>query len=101
MLGLARTSVEPRRGGIEVPISVVEAFVRQAERLPEKPCVFFEGQAITYGELRRRVEGVAAAMRGWGMAAGDRVALYLENSPDFIAAYLGVQSAGGVVVLAN
>src|ERR687886_944426 len=83
------------------PISVVEAFVRHAERAPEKLCLRFEGERWTYDRLRERAETFAAALRSWGLRPGERVALFLGNSPDFLAAYLGTHLAGGVVVPVN
>jgi malonyl-CoA/methylmalonyl-CoA synthetase len=81
--------------------SVVEALFRHAKRAPEKRCLRFEDEEWTYDRVYRRVEGFAAALRTWGLRAGDRVALYLENRPDFLAAYLGTHMAGGVVVPVN
>jgi malonyl-CoA/methylmalonyl-CoA synthetase len=48
-----------------------------------------------------RAETFAAALRSWGLRPGERVALFLGNSPDFLAAYLGTHLAGGVVVPVN
>jgi malonyl-CoA/methylmalonyl-CoA synthetase len=80
------------------PASIVEAFVRNAERAPNTHCLRFERQEWSYGRLRERAENFAAALRAWGLRKGDRVALFLENCPDFLAAYLGTHLAGGVVV---
>ena len=85
----------------ERPASVVEAFVGHAERAPEKPCLFFEGDEWSYGRLLERAEGFAAALGGCGISKGERVALFLGNSPDFLAAYLGMHLAGAVVVPVN
>jgi malonyl-CoA/methylmalonyl-CoA synthetase len=83
------------------PASIVEAFVRHAERAPEKLCLRFEGERWTYDRLRGRAETFAAALRSWGLRPGERVALFLGNSPDFLTAYLGTHLAGGVVVPVN
>src|ERR687886_2206745 len=83
------------------PASIVEAFVRHAERAPEKLCLRFEGEQWTYDRLHGRAETFAAALRAWGLEPGERVALFLGNSPDFLAAYLGTHLAGGVVVPVN
>jgi malonyl-CoA/methylmalonyl-CoA synthetase len=83
------------------PASVVEAFVRHAERAPEKLCLWFEGERWTYERLCGRAETFAAALRSWGLRPGERVALFLGNSPDFLAAYLGTHLASGVVVPVN
>src|SRR5215207_8172541 len=81
--------------------SIVEAFVRHAEGAPEKPCLLFEGEEWSYEELRERAATFASALRSWGLNTGERVALFLGNSPDFLAAYLGTHLAGGVVVPVN
>src|ERR671916_266896 len=81
--------------------SIVEAFVRHAEGTPEKPCLLFEGEEWSYEELRERAATFTSALRSWGLNTGERVALLLGNSPDFLAAYLGTHVAGGVVVPVN
>jgi len=83
------------------PASIVEAFIRHAEDAPEKLCLRFEGERWTYERLRSRAETFATALRSWGLRAGERVALFLANSPDFLVAYLGTHLAGGVVVPVN
>ena len=83
------------------PSSIVEAFVRHAERTPEKLCLRFEGEEWTYERLRGRAETFGSTLRTWGLRPGERVALYKGNSPDFLAAYLGTHLAGGVIVPVN
>jgi malonyl-CoA/methylmalonyl-CoA synthetase len=83
------------------PASVVEAFVRHTEETPEKTCLRFEGERWTYDRLRGRAETFAAALKTWGLKPGERVALFLGNSPDFLASYLGTHLAGGVFVPIN
>ena len=81
--------------------SIVEAFVRRAESTPEKLCLSFEGERWTYQQLCERAEVFSAALRTWGLGPGERVALFLGNSPDFLVAYLGTHLAGGVIVPVN
>ena len=83
------------------PASIVEAFIRNAERAPDRLSLRFEGAEWTYGRLRERAETFAAALDAWGLQPGERVALFLGNCPDFLAAYLGTHLAGGVVVPVN
>ena len=59
------------------------------------------GRNVTRDELRTEAEQVAGGLRGLGIETGDRVAVYAANSLEWIAAYLGVQRAGGCVVLMN
>jgi malonyl-CoA/methylmalonyl-CoA synthetase len=85
--------------------SIVEAVLAQSVRQPERTVLNFQDQqreqVMTYGQLSREVEAFARALVAWGIQAEDRVALFLENSPAFVVAYLGAHLAGGVVVLVN
>ncbi|HEX2729701.1 MAG TPA: acyl-CoA synthetase [Rubrobacteraceae bacterium] len=83
------------------PLSIVEAFAHHAERAPDRLCLWFEDEEWTYGRLLQRASAFASALRGCGLESGDRVALFLENCPDLLAAYLGTQLSGGVVVPVN
>jgi acetoacetyl-CoA synthetase len=49
---------------------------------------------MTWGELRARAGAIAAALREAGVVAGDRVAAYLPNVPETVAAFLGCASIG-------
>jgi malonyl-CoA/methylmalonyl-CoA synthetase len=81
--------------------SIVEAVFQHAQERPERPAVFFENQVISYGQLYADVERFAYALARQGVQPGERVALFLENSPAFVVAYLGTHLAGGIVVLVN
>jgi malonyl-CoA/methylmalonyl-CoA synthetase len=83
------------------PRSIAEAFDHNAGRTPEKLCLRFEGEEWTYQELRERAERFAAALATSGLRAGDRVALFLENCPEFLVAYIGAHLAGCVIVPVN
>ncbi|MFC6429214.1 acetoacetate--CoA ligase [Nocardiopsis tropica] len=50
----------------------------------------------TWGELRRRTAAIAAGLRGLGVGPGDRVAAYLPNLPETVAAFYAVASLGAV-----
>ena len=81
--------------------SIVEALLAYGHGQPERLAIRFEGEEITYRHLSGRVERFALALVKWGVRAGDRIALFLGNDPDFVVAYLGTQLAGGIVVLVN
>ncbi|MDP8952875.1 MAG: AMP-binding protein, partial [Actinomycetota bacterium] len=91
----------PKMAMAKLPTSVVEAFVDHAERTPERTCLLFEGDEWSYGRLLERAEGFAAALRRQRIIKGERVALFLGNSPDFLAAYLGTHLVGAVIVPVN
>jgi malonyl-CoA/methylmalonyl-CoA synthetase len=81
--------------------SIAEAVLQHARLQPARPALVFEDQTISYGQLALEVERFSQALSAWGLQQEDRVALFLENSPVFVVAYLGTQLAGGIVVLVN
>ena len=56
---------------------------------------------ISFVELRDRVSAMADALTAWGLAPGDRVAVWGHNIWEWVVAALGVHAAGGVVVPIN
>lgn len=83
---------------VEVPLkSVAEAFDEATARAPERPAVVFYGRSITYRELREATDRFANALAAQGVKKGDRVALYLLNSPQFIIAYFAALKCGATV----
>jgi 1-acyl-sn-glycerol-3-phosphate acyltransferase len=73
-----------------------------AERHPERRhLLFLEGGAATplsYGELQRRAETVAAALLARGLERTQTVALMLPSGLDYFACFLGILLAGGIPV---
>lgn len=73
-----------------------------ARRFPGKIAIHFYDRAITYGELLDEVQRLAGYLQHvCGVARGDRVVLFSQNSPQFIAAYFAILRANAVVVPAN
>jgi malonyl-CoA/methylmalonyl-CoA synthetase len=83
------------------PPSILHALIDACRRAPQKACIVFEGRRYTYADVLRRAAGWAGAMRASGLRPGERVALYLENCPDLLFAYLGAHLAGAIVVPVN
>jgi long-chain acyl-CoA synthetase len=63
--------------------------------------LIYDGESISYAGLATRVRAAAAALGRYGVGPGDRVAIVLPNTPDFVAAYFGALWAGAVVVPLN
>ena len=83
---------------VEVPLqSVPEVFDLATERDPARTAVVFYGRNITYRELREATDRLANALEHLGVKKGDRVALYLLNSPQFIIAYFAALKCGATV----
>ena len=65
-------------------------------RHPTRPALFHHGRWITYAEQAALVAGWAAALRARGAGPGVCVALWLPNSPAFVAAFFATLSTGAV-----
>jgi len=74
---------------------------RQAQRVPDRPALIFYGRELTFRELDTAVSHFAGWLRSRGIQAGDRVAISLENSPQFAIAYYGALRAGAIAVCLN
>jgi long-chain acyl-CoA synthetase len=68
-----------------------------ARQRPDHPALLFKGAQISYGELERQSDVLAAALVAQGVEKGDRVALLLPNCPQFIVGQLAAWKAGAVV----
>ena len=63
--------------------------------------ILFEQQRITYAELREQTIAVARVLSLLGVSRGDRVALLLNDSPEFIRAFIAICSYGAIAVPIN
>jgi long-chain acyl-CoA synthetase len=82
-------------------MNLAEHLERRAREAPEHPAILFEGRTIGYRELDADASRLAHALRAHGVAAGDRVALYLPNVPEFAVAYYAAQKLGAITVSIN
>jgi amino acid adenylation domain-containing protein len=77
---------------------VLGAVLDHADRDPDRPAVKDLDRALTRGELRAAAGRVAAGLVQKGVEPGDRVALLIGNSVDFVVAALGCLWAGATFV---
>lgn len=83
------------------PTGLVDLLRESARRFADREAIRHRGTATTYRELWRSVLAVSRALRVHGLGQGERVALLIDNSPEYVAAYYAVLHAGGVVVGLN
>lgn len=72
-----------------------------AEKYPNQPCTIFKGAKISYQEMVILTDRLAAGLASLGIKKGDRVGLFIPNTPQFVMAYFAVLKIGGVVVATN
>ncbi len=64
-----------------------------------QPALSMVGGAVyTYRDFERISRGVAESLNAYGVKKGDRVALFAENSPQWVMTYFGILRAGAIVV---
>lgn len=77
---------------------IFENLRKQAARNPNKTAINFYGYEISFKELDDASDRFASALMDLGMTKGTRIALYLENCPQFIIGFYGILKMGGIVV---
>jgi long-chain acyl-CoA synthetase len=82
-------------------MNLAAILAERAAEDPARPALFFEGAIISYGDLDRRAGVAAAALRAQGVEPGDRVAIEVPNTPDYVAAYFGALRLGAIAVPLN
>ena len=70
-------------------------------RFPDKAAYLFFGQSLSFMQLRRQAEAIAGWLQSVGVQSGDRVAVFMQNCPQYAAAYYGILRANAVVVPVN
>ena len=77
--------------------SIAEAFDEATQKWKTRTALIFYGRKMSYGELREQIDRFASALHYLGVKKGDRVALHLLNSPQFIISYFAAIKLGAVV----
>ena len=83
---------------VEIPErSLPEVFDEVTSKYSDKTAIIFYGNRISFRRLREDVDRFATALYELGIEKGDKVALYLLNSPQFVIAYFGALKAGAML----
>ena len=68
----------------------------------DRPALIYHGATTTYAQLNAEVEKLAGFLQNTlGVSKGDRVLLYMQNSPQFVVGYYAILRADAVVVPVN
>ncbi|TKC80250.1 long-chain fatty acid--CoA ligase [Trinickia terrae] len=102
------TAISPRRPAdaprqLSAPQTSLYANLEvSANRHPEKAAILYYGSTVSYRQLRSEVDALAGFLQQHcGVARGDRVVLYMQNSPQFVIAFYAILRADAVVVPVN
>jgi long-chain acyl-CoA synthetase len=83
----------------KVPLSGL--LEESAKKYPDSDCTILKGAKISYREMNELTDRLAAGLVDLGVKKGDRVGIFIPNTPQFVMAYYAVLKAGGVVVATN
>lgn len=87
---------------IDYPRTVMpQVLADTASKHPDHLAIIYKGGKLTYGQLNKLVDKLAAGLQKLGVKKGDRVAIHLPNCPQFVIAYYATLRVGGIVVPCN
>ena len=84
--------------GTATVLNLASIISHHARLAPQKEAIVWGNVRLTYGELDKMSNRVAAALVEMGVGHGDKVALNCVNIPYFPIVYYGIMKAGAVVV---
>ncbi|MHB8586850.1 MAG: AMP-binding protein [Thermoplasmatota archaeon] len=90
------------RGEVPPEVQTVHDLVAfRANHDPSAPCFRFKGKNFTYGAVQTEATRRAIGLAERGVHKGDRVALLMANSPEFLFTWFAVARLGAVLVPLN
>ncbi|XP_035876612.1 long-chain fatty acid transport protein 6 isoform X2 [Phyllostomus discolor] len=94
-----RLQLYSRKGQL---VTVLDKFLSQAKKQPQKPFIIYEGDIYTYEDVDKRSNKVACVFLNHStLKGGDTVALLMSNEPDFVHVWFGLAKLGCVVAFLN
>ncbi len=88
----------------DVPLSITALFRRGVDVFPDSEVITFEGERArhtSYKVVAQRVQRLASALQGLGIAPGDRVGTLCWNHQEHIEAYFAIPCMGAVLHTLN
>ena len=79
--------------------TLVHSLKESVNRFPDRDAIVSGDTRISYQALWESICSVSGYLSEHGIKPGERVAILLENSPEYIAAYYGVLASGCVAVV--
>jgi long-chain acyl-CoA synthetase len=79
-------------------MNVAQLLEKYAQTSPDKTAINFREQAVTYQQLKGLSFSLAHSLIHLGIKKGEKVAIYLPNSPEYIYSYLAVWLIGATAV---
>jgi len=91
----------PSPGNEFVDVTYADALARIAARWPDREALVCAGKRFTFAEVKRKVDAASARLATLVLEAGDKIAIWLPNRPEFLWFWLGASQMGLVPVILN
>lgn len=83
-------------------MNIAQLLLRSATVYPERPAILHGAQVLhDYRAFAGRAAAIAGGLRARGYGAGERVALFMTNCPEYLEVLYGIWWAGLVAVPVN
>jgi long-chain acyl-CoA synthetase len=82
-------------------IPVFNLLEEAAKKYPDSACTIFKGAKITYPEMDAITDRLAAGLASLGVRKGDRVGIFMPNTPQFVISFFAILKLGAIVVAVN
>ncbi len=83
------------------PAIVSDFLINSAQKHPDKIALYFGDKSFTYNEIYGQAVNLASYLHANGLEKGDRVIIYLENSPAVVISIFATLLAGGAFSVVN
>jgi fatty-acyl-CoA synthase len=87
-----------REKGFVSTYHLAELFAQRVREHPDRECLVFGSRRLSYAQVAAEADALAAAFRGLGIEPGDRLAVDLPNSPEWVVTLLATAKLGAVFV---
>ncbi|CAA7601136.1 AMP-dependent synthetase/ligase [Acididesulfobacillus acetoxydans] len=82
-------------------MNLAEILERNTLRIPQNSAVISEDVHWSWKEFNTLVNRMGNALQGLGVRKGDRVGIYLPNSPEYLVVYFAIAKIGAIAVAFN
>ncbi|MCG7336269.1 long-chain-fatty-acid--CoA ligase [Sporosarcina sp. ACRSM] len=86
---------------LKTNLNVSDTLRATATRLPNREAIYDESRRMTYGQLDQEVTNLAKGLIRIGVTSGDRVAVALTNSCEYVTAFFAIARVGAVLIPLN
>jgi len=79
-------------------MNVYQSFEKIVQEYKGRPAIRYLGEVMTYGDLFEAVECFSTGLKTLGIKAGDKMILYMPNTPQWIIGWLSIQKIGATAI---